>query len=138
MDSTSSPQVDSTNVPKANPTAQQPAVAPISPMTPLVQPVVQEAQATITAPNQGSSGPSKALIGILIFVALVIMAVLSYFLYTRPNPQSTDSTTTVVTPAPTVIMASPTPKNEVEEVDRIDVSFPATDAASIQNELQGL
>lgn len=130
--------MDSTNTPQSNPVVQQPVVAPVTSVTHPVQPAVQEAQATMTVPNQESSITSKGLIGFLIFAVLAVLGALGYFVYVRSNSQPAESTTMMVTPAPTAIMASPTPKNEVEAVDQLDTSFPATDAASIQNDLQGL
>lgn len=130
--------MDSTNTPQTNPVAQQPVAAPVTSVTPPVQPVVQEARATMTVPNQGSSGTSKALIGLLIFAVLAVLGALGYFVYVRSNVQPAEPATMMVTPAPTTIMASPTPKNEVEAVDQLDTSFPATDAASVQKDLQGL
>ncbi|MBP6044906.1 MAG: hypothetical protein WBO56_03040 [Microgenomates group bacterium] len=110
----------------------------VNPVNPEVQPVVQEAQAAVTVPNQGSPKSSKALIGLLIFAIVAVLCSISYFLYVRSNNQPATPTSIVVTPVPTKIMVSPTTKNEVETLDQIDTSFPSTDAASIQSDLQGL
>ena len=110
----------------------------VNPVNPEVQPVVQEAQAAVTVPNQGSPKSSKALIGLLIFAIVAVLCSISYFLYVRSNNQPATPTSVVVTPVPTKIMVSPTTKNEVETLDQIDTSFPSTDAASIQSDLQGL
>lgn len=119
-------------------TTSTPQVSPANPVSSPVQPAVQEAQATITVPNQGSSSTSKALVGLLIFAVFAVLGALGYFLYVRSNTQPTEPTSIVVTPAPTAAMMSPTPKNEVEAVDQLDASFPATDAAKVQKDLQGL
>ena len=103
---------------------------------------VQEASATLNvtqdASKPGSANSSKIIIGLMIAAVLAVMGVLGYYLFTKISSNSTPQTNVDVTPAPTVAALSPTPKNEQEEVDKLDTTFPETEMDAIQTDLQGL
>lgn len=103
---------------------------------------MQEASATLNV-TQDSSKPdsassSKIVIWLLIVAVLAVMGVLGYYLFTKMSSNSTPQTNVDVTPAPTATIVSPTPKNEQEEVDKLDTTFPETEMDAIQTDLQGL
>jgi len=102
----------------------------------------QEAQATLnvtqSASLPGSSRSPKIIIGLLIAIVVVVMGAVGYYLMTRLSGAPTSQVNETVTVAPTKTIAPPTLKNEQEEVDMLDTTFPESDMNSIQNNLQGL
>lgn len=118
--------------------AQTPSVVP-----PVVQLPVQAAEHSEVMPdhqeNDTEKKGSKLLLVLILLVVLVVLGVLGYFLLTQRAPdtetQMEERSTVVSEPTSTV---APTPKDEAEETDLIDVTYPETEVDAVQTDLQVL
>ena len=132
------PVVDTTPV-----TLPQPADSATTPQgtAPSSTPDVQVAEhATPLPPHKEQSHNGSKFVFVLIgLIVLVVLGVLGYYLLSRQNTNVTEDAIV----APTVVQeaeptAAPTPKDEDEEADQVDVSYPTTEVDAVQTDLQGL
>lgn len=112
-------------------------------VNPVQAPAVQAADHATPLPEhkdhkEGSSMGSKLVFILITVVVLIVLGVLGYYLLAQQKSNEASQTEEITVVEEVVPTATPTPKDEVEEANQIDVTYPDSEINSVKTDLQAL